>query len=69
MDSSGIIGITHSSLLHIPPEDYTDGGGSVGSGVRSGAGRPASEVMQPRQSHATSSTGCASNAAGSVLDF
>ena len=31
----------HLSLLHIPPEDYAAGGGSVGSSaVRSGAGRP-----------------------------
>ena len=59
----------HIPLLHIPPEDYAEGGGSVGSGVRSGAGRPASDDMQPRKSHASSSTGCASNAAGSVLDF
>jgi len=59
----------HIPLLHIPPEDYAEGGGSVGSGVRSGAGRPASDITQPRQSHATPSTGCASNTAGSVLDF
>ena len=59
----------HIPLLHIPPENYAEGGGSVGSGVRSGAGRPASDIMQPRKSHATSSTGCGSNSAGSVLDF
>lgn len=29
----------HISLLHIPPEDFAAGGGSVGSGVRSGAGK------------------------------
>jgi hypothetical protein len=47
----------HIPLLHIPPEDYAEGGGSVGSGVRSGAGKK------------TSGMGCASNMGGSVLDF
>jgi hypothetical protein len=30
--------------LHIPPEDYAQGGGSVGSGVRSGGGKMAEFV-------------------------
>ncbi|GAX14229.1 hypothetical protein FisN_1Hh421 [Fistulifera solaris] len=42
-------------LLHIPPEDYAAKGGSTGSGVRSGAGRPSSGL------------GCSSS--GSALDF
>ncbi|GAX20922.1 hypothetical protein FisN_1Lh421 [Fistulifera solaris] len=42
-------------LLHIPPEDYAAGGGSTGSGVRSGAGRSSSGL------------GCSSS--GSALDF
>jgi hypothetical protein len=42
-------------LLHIPPEDYAAGGGSTGSGLRSGAGRPSSGL------------GCSSS--GGTLDF
>lgn len=54
----------HISLLHIPPEDYTEGGGSVGSGARSGAGlAPASSKSN------NASMGCASNMSGSLLDF
>ena len=45
-------------LLHIPPEDYAAGGGSTGSGVRSGAGRPSS---------ASGGLGC--SASGGALDF
>eukprot|EP00548_Thalassiothrix_antarctica_P010294 CAMPEP_0194160218 /NCGR_PEP_ID=MMETSP0152-20130528/78269_1 /TAXON_ID=1049557 /ORGANISM="Thalassiothrix antarctica, Strain L6-D1" /LENGTH=445 /DNA_ID=CAMNT_0038869885 /DNA_START=14 /DNA_END=1351 /DNA_ORIENTATION=+ len=33
----------HISLLHIPPEDYAGGGGSVGGAVRSGGGAPRKE--------------------------
>lgn len=58
----------HIPLLHIPPEDYAEGGGSVGSGgVRSGAGRPASEApSKPKKT----GMGCSSNSSGSsVLDF
>ena len=51
----------HIPLLHIPPEDHAEGGGSVGGGgVRSGAGRPAS---------ATASGGCGSGNQNSKLDF
>jgi PAXNEB protein len=49
-------------MLHIPPEDYAEGGGSVGAGgVRSGAGRPKEK----------SSLGCSSSggAGASSLDF
>lgn len=53
----------HIQLLHIPPEDYAEGGGSVGSGVRSGGGRPAEKKSSG------GGMGCASNMAGSKLDF
>lgn len=64
----------HLPLLHIPPEDYAEGGGSVGSGgVRSGAGRPttASTDHQPRTNiiKKTGTGGCGSNMTGSPLDF
>lgn len=52
----------HIPLLHIPPEDYAQGGGSVGSGVRSGGGK----VSESKKS---SGMGCASNLSGSALDF
>ena len=51
-------------LLHIPPEDHAEGGGSVGGGgVRSGAGRP------PASSSKSSVGGCASSGGASPLDF
>jgi hypothetical protein len=52
----------HLSLLHIPPEDYAQGGGSVSSGVRSGAGN----IPEKKKNQ---SLGCASNSGGSALDF
>lgn len=46
----------HVELLHIPPEDFATGGGSVSTGERAGAGR--------------ASGGCASSLGGHVsLDF
>jgi hypothetical protein len=51
----------HIQLLHIPPEDYAEGGGSVGGGVRSGAGRPAKKE--------SSSGGCGTGGGASPLDF
>lgn len=54
-------------LLHIPPEDYAEGGGSVGSGVRSGGGRKVSDGGSTSRS--SGGMGCASNLAGSPLDF
>jgi hypothetical protein len=51
----------HIQLLHIPPEDYAEGGGSVGGGVRSGAGRPPAKKE--------SSSGCGSGSGSSPLDF
>ena len=56
----------HIPLLHIPPEDYADGGGSVSGGVRSGAGRPASSLA----SSSGNGLGCSHSGSGSsVLDF
>lgn len=52
----------HIQLLHIPPEDFAQGGGSVGSGVRSGAGKPVEKKK-------SSGMGCSSNISGSALDF
>lgn len=51
----------HIQLLHIPPEEYAHGGGSVGTGVRSGAGRVGSE--------ATTSVGCSTGVGSPSLDF
>jgi hypothetical protein len=49
----------HIKLLHIPPEEYAEGGGSVGgSGVRSGAGRKISN-----------SSACSSGSGTAPLDF
>lgn len=33
----------HIRMLHLPPEDFSAGGSSVGSGARSGGGRPMSQ--------------------------
>lgn len=56
----------HIPLLHIPPEDHAEGGGSVGGGgVRSGAGRPASGAKPS----ASGSGGCGSGNQNSKLDF
>ena len=52
----------HIQLLHIPPEEYAQGGGSVGGGgVRSGAGQ------RPPKTTATAT--CASSGGSSPLDF
>ena len=63
----------HIPLLHIPPEDYAEGGGSVGGGgVRSGAGRPAASNSGDGAVTRKSSgggMGCSSNMSGSLLDF
>lgn len=60
----------HIPLLHIPPEDYAEGGGSVSGGVRSGAGKPGSSTSEkgPRKSRG-GGMGCSSNMSGSLLDF
>ncbi len=74
----------HIRMLHLPPEDFSAGGSSVGSGVRSGAGR--SPQNQQQQSGETASgsgsrtalqpgLGCTSNLKGKApssalsLDF
>ena len=49
----------HLQLLHIPPEDYAAEGGSVGSGVRSGAGRSTRQAT----------LGCSTSGGGGTLDF
>lgn len=59
----------HIPLLHIPPEDYAEGGGSVGSGVRSGAGKQPSDGSSAKRPSSGGGMGCASNMAGSALDF
>jgi len=63
----------HIPLLHIPPEDYAEGGGSVGAGgVRSGAGRPAGSLPESdgaKPSRSKSGMGCSSSGSGSALDF
>jgi len=62
-------------LLHIPPEDFAQGGGSVGGGVRSGGGRPGSASSDSGIDGKTSSPsprlGCASSGGtgSSLLDF
>lgn len=59
----------HIPLLHIPPEDYAEGGGSVGGGgVRSGAGRPEGSGPAKKKSSG-GGMGCSSNMSGSLLDF
>mmetsp|Transcript_9329 Transcript_9329/g.22810 ORF Transcript_9329/g.22810 Transcript_9329/m.22810 type:complete len:454 (-) Transcript_9329:2149-3510(-) len=53
----------HIQMLHIPPEDYAESGGSVGGGaVRSGAGRP-------KTTKKSSSGGLECASSGGALDF
>lgn len=63
----------HIPLLHIPPEDYAEGGGSVGGGgVRSGAGRQTEGgggSAVPMRKPSGGGMGCSSNMSGSLLDF
>jgi len=61
----------HVRMLHLPPEDFSAGGSSVGSGVRSGAGRQTQKQQQQgSQQDGGSKTalqpgmGCASNHRG-----
>lgn len=67
----------HIRMLHLPPEDFSAGGSSVGSGVRSGAGRPSQReenrndgktALQPGLSCATSLRG-KSISQNASLDF
>ena len=55
----------HIQMLHIPPEDYVEGGGSVGMAVRSGAGWPSKDAFHGGVSHGL---GCATTGGG-TLDF
>jgi len=60
----------HIPLLHIPPEDYAEGGGSVGGGgVRSGAGQPDGGSALRKKPSSGGGMGCSSNMSGSLLDF
>jgi len=62
----------HIPLLHIPPEDYAEGGGSVGGGgVRSGAGKQTEGGGSgvPMRKPSGGGMGCSSNMSGSLLDF
>lgn len=62
----------HIPLLHIPPEDHAEGGGSVGGGgVRSGAGRQTEGdgSAVARRKPSGGGMGCSSNMSGSLLDF
>lgn len=60
----------HIRMLHLPPEDFSAGGSSVGSGVRSGAGRQSQNHQQQSEEIGGESTalqpglGCASNLRG-----
>jgi len=49
----------HLRMLHLPPEDFSAGGSSVGSGVRSGAGRKTGG--EEHQTALKPGMGCASN--------
>jgi hypothetical protein len=52
----------HIQMLHIPPEEFAEGGGSVGSGgVRSGAGQPGGGKKK------SSGLGCASGGGAFVF--
>ena len=52
----------HIQMLHLPPEDFSAGGSSVGSGVRSGGGRPTKQQDEHKGKTALQpGLGCASN--------
>ena len=54
----------HIRMLHLPPEDFSAGGSSVGSGARSGAGRPKEADKAVKESSRTAlqpGMGCSSN--------
>lgn len=56
---------THIRMLHLPPEDFSAGGSSVGSGARSGAGKPKEENSQRSENSGKTALqpgmGCSSN--------
>mmetsp|Transcript_6126 Transcript_6126/g.9250 ORF Transcript_6126/g.9250 Transcript_6126/m.9250 type:complete len:520 (+) Transcript_6126:60-1619(+) len=66
----------HIRMLHLPPEDFSAGGSSVGSGVRSGGGRQSQKETGSSNSTALQpGLGCSSNLRGKTssttasLDF
>ena len=63
----------HIRMLHLPPEDFSAGGSSVGSGVRSGGGRHTShdDRNKGKTTALQPGMGCASNMPGkfSSLEF
>lgn len=66
----------HVRLLHLPPEDFSAGGSSVGSGVRSGAGMPKKSENDESTKHTRTALqpglGCATNmrsTAAASLEF
>lgn len=63
----------HIRMLHLPPEDFSAGGSSVGGGVRSGGGRPnqQDDGSKGKRTALQPGMGCASNIPGkaSSLDF
>ena len=61
----------HIPLLHIPPEDYAEGGSST-SGVRSGGGKretTSSSGAASTTKKQSGGMGCSSNLSGYLLDF
>ena len=63
----------HIRMLHLPPEDFSAGGSSVGSGVRSGGGRPNQkhDDSKGKTTALQPGMGCTSNMPGknTSLDF
>lgn len=56
----------HIRMLHLPPEDFSAGGSSVGSGARSGAGKvQEKDTSSSSETALTPGMGCASNRPGS----
>ena len=51
----------HIRMLHLPPEDFSKDGSSVGSGVRSGAGNLKKDKEGERKTALQPGLGCASN--------
>ncbi len=57
----------HIKMLHLPPEDFSAGGSSVGSGVRSGGGRPTQQQQDNKNERTTAlqpGLSCSSNMRG-----
>lgn len=59
-------------MMHLPPEEYSSSGGSVSSGVRSGAGSASQNKKKSgleTKSSSSSGAGCGSGNSNSLLDF